>query len=356
MSKYKILENKSMKAVESDGYNYLFRKSDGFFARWGRTKEEEVLYSPIGPEIMDIEITTKCKGISAHGPCKFCYKSNTANGTNMSFDTFKTILDKITEQGKILTQIAYGVDAQAESNPDLWRMMEYTRSKDIIPNITVAEITTETADKLASLCGAVAVSYYDLSTMTTSISKLKDSCDKLNRKMQINVHALIAEETFDKTMDLLKLRLAGTDSAVNEVNAFVLLSLKQKGRGKSLTRLSQDKFNEIVKFASENNLPIGFDSCSAFKFLTAVKDHKDYDIFKKIAEPCESTCFSMYVNAEGKFFPCSFAEDEDGWEGIDMTKINNFIDDVWYNDKVKEYRNKIISCRSKCQNCFHFKL
>lgn len=353
MNKCAILENKDAKIVKSKGYNYMFRKSDGFFMRWGKTKEDDALLSPFGPEIMDIEITTKCRGISALGPCKFCYKSNTANGINMSFDTFKTILDKLP---KVLCQIAFGSDAQAESNPDLWQMMTYARSKDIIPNITVAEITTETADKLASLCGAVAVSYYDLATMTSSVSKLKYSCDKLNRKMQINVHALIAEETFDKTMDLLKLRVAGTDSAVNEVNAFVLLSLKKKGRGKSLNRLSQSKFKEIVDYAMENNIPVGFDSCGAFKFLSAVKDHKDYAKFEQLAEPCESTCFSMYINAEGKFFPCSFTEEEDGWEGIDMTKINSFIDDVWYNDKVKEYRDKIISCRNNCQNCFHFKV
>ncbi len=353
MNKCAILENKDAKIVKSKGYNYMFRKSDGFFMRWGKTKEDDALLSPFGPEIMDIEITTKCRGISAHGPCKFCYKSNTANGINMSFDTFKNILDKLP---RTLTQLAIGADAQAESNPDLWNMMVYARSKDIIPNITVAEISDETADKLATLCGAVAVSYYDLSTMTASIRKLKYACDKLNRKMQINVHALISEETFDKTMDLLKLRAAGTDSAVNEVNAFVLLSLKKKGRGKSLNSLPQSKFNELVDYAMANNIPVGFDSCSAFKFLAAVSKREDYNKFEKLAEPCESTCFSMYVNAEGKFFPCSFTEDEDGWEGIDLTKINDFLEDVWYNDKVKDYRNKIISCRNCNQSCFHFKI
>ncbi len=353
MNKHMILENKDSKIVKSKDYNYIFRKSDGLFMRWGKTKEDNPSFSPIGPEIMDIEITTKCRGISAHGPCKFCYKSNTANGINMSFDTFKDILDKLP---RTLTQIAYGADAHAESNPDLWRMMVYARSKDIIPNITVAEISTETSHKLAALCGAVAVSYYDLATMTASIRKLKYACDQAKRKMQINVHALIAEETFDKTMDLLKLRAAGTDSAVNEVNAFVMLSLKKKGRGKSLNRLSQSKFKELVDFAMANNIPVGFDSCSAFKFLAAVSEREDYDKFEQLAEPCESTCFSMYVNAEGKFFPCSFTEEEDGWEGIDMTKIEDFLKDVWYNDKVKEYRDKIISCRNCNQNCFHFKV
>lgn len=98
MNKCVILENKEGKIVKSKDYNYMFRKSDGFFARWGRKKEDDPSFSPFGPEIMDIEITTKCRGISALGPCKFCYKSNTANGINMSFDTFKVILDKITEQ------------------------------------------------------------------------------------------------------------------------------------------------------------------------------------------------------------------------------------------------------------------
>ena len=218
-----IVETKDTKIFRSSDYNYNFNKKTGFFARWGKTKEDDPLYGP-SPEIADIEITTKCMGVGGK-LCPFCYKSNTPNGKNMSFDTFKKMIDKFptypqklimiivdsqygfgyspeaiikTKEGPkkvkdikkgdildiykkelahnpqivtairtkkkdvpFLTQVAFGADSRAESNPDLWKMMDYCREKGIIPNITVAEITDETADKLVSKCGAVAVSRYD---------------------------------------------------------------------------------------------------------------------------------------------------------------------------------------------------
>ena len=42
----------------------------------------------------------------------------------------------------------------------------------------------------------------------------------------------------------------------------VLLSLKPKGRAiNRFHKLPQEKFNELVNFALENNIGIGFDSC-----------------------------------------------------------------------------------------------
>ncbi len=179
-------ENKNFKICKSDEYNYIFNKNNGFFARWGKTKKDDPQFSPFGPEILDIEITTICNGIpnkeNKISPCKFCYKSNTKNGKNMSFEILKKVLDKFDK--KILTQIAFGVDASATSNPDLWSMMKYCRSQGIIPNITVADISDETADKLVSVCGAVAVSRYENKDICyNSIKKMTDAV--LRKKIYI---------------------------------------------------------------------------------------------------------------------------------------------------------------------------
>lgn len=361
-----IMENYEFKMLRSKDYNYTFNKQNGQFVRHGRRIQDDPNYSVFGAEIIDIEVTTICKGISTQGVCDFCYKGNTACGKNMSLETFKKVFDNLP---KTICQAAFGVDSHAESNPELWDMMQYCLLKGIIPNITVAEVSTAVAKKIIDNVGAVAVSYYDLDVMMTTINRLvtadiKDLKARLGggfnqqsynkHKKQINVHAMICEETFDKTMQLLQLRASGLNRTVNAVNAFVLLSLKQKGRGKNLTPLSQEKFKELVDYAVSKNIPIGFDSCSAFKFLKAVEGHPNYKMFEQNAEPCESTCFSMYVNVDGKFFPCSFTEGEDDWDGIDMTKIDNFIKEVWNNSKVVEYRNKILKCRKQCKNCFHF--
>lgn len=226
------------KFLISKDYNYFFNKKTGFFARWGKTKDDDPDYSPFGPEIADIEVTTKCDGINGK-VCSFCYKANTPNGINMSFETFKGIFDKLPNT---LTQIAFGADSHAASNPDLWKMMEYCRDNGVIPNITVADITDETADKLAKYCGAVAVSAYfeqDIDACYNSVKKLTD------RGMnQINIHCFISEETYKDAMVLLN--DVKSDIRLSKLNAIVFLSLKKKGRGVKYNTLSNDKFKTII--------------------------------------------------------------------------------------------------------------
>jgi len=102
---YKIKENKKTKIFVSPEYNYVFNKLNGNMMSWGKTPDEDPDVCPYGPVIADIEISTICHGINGT-PCSFCYKSNTAKGENMSFETFKKIFDILP---KTLNQIAFGV-------------------------------------------------------------------------------------------------------------------------------------------------------------------------------------------------------------------------------------------------------
>lgn len=71
MPKIKLTETKTSKHLRSESYNFDFDKKSGFFARWGRTKEDDPQAGL--PEIADIEITTKCSGIRGK-LCPMCYK------------------------------------------------------------------------------------------------------------------------------------------------------------------------------------------------------------------------------------------------------------------------------------------
>ena len=102
----KVFDSPEKKCVRSEDYNFNFDKKSGAFARWGVTLEDDPEYSKFGNEILDIEVSTIC-----HQGCSFCYKANVAKGENMSFDVFKTILDKMPPT---LTQIAVGVGDLAQ--------------------------------------------------------------------------------------------------------------------------------------------------------------------------------------------------------------------------------------------------
>jgi hypothetical protein len=258
----------------------------------------------------------------------------------MTLDQFKTIIDKMP---KIITQVASGAEAQAESNPDLFAMADYARSKGIVPNITVADISEEVADRLAKVMGAVAVSRYeDKNVCYDSIQKL------VKRGMkQVNMHIMVSVETYDWVKETIN--DYHDDERLKGLNAIVFLSLKQKGRGETFKGISQEQFTDLVNLALSKKVPFGFDSCSANKFLKSVQGHKNFKSMEMMAEPCESSLFSAYINAASEFFPCSFTENTEGWEkGIDVLSCNDFVKDVWYHPRVEEFRKKLLDCKRNC--------
>lgn len=340
-----ILENNLFKNVKSLDYNYHFNKKTGVFIRWGKDKNDDPIYSP-SPEILDLEITDICEGINGK-VCQFCYKSNLpTNKKNMSFETFKIIFDKITKN-KLLTQIAFGVDSHCTSNPDVWKMMEYSRENGVIPNVTVAQIDENTADKLSSLCGAVAVSVYEDKNIAY------DSIEKLTKRgmKQINIHRLLSNETIEQTYEIIN--DIKNDHRLKNLNAIVFLSLKQKGRGIHFNKINDEQFSKLIKMVLDKGISFGFDSCTAAKFSRVSKylDENYYNNVKNYIEPCESSLFSSYINVDGEFFPCSFVENTKGWEkGLDVVNCNDFIKDIWNNEKTIRFRNCLINCVD-CNGC-----
>ena len=355
----KISFEGTMKNFRSEEYNYNFDVRTGYFERWGKTEEQDPQRCNFGPEIADIEITTICKGPGGK-LCPFCYKGNTNVGHNMIFEEFKTIFHKIP---KTLTQIAFGADAGGFTNPDLFKMMEYCRNNNynkVVPNITVADISDEVADKLADLAGAVAVSFYKHAGKDYCYDTIKKLTDRGMK--QVNIHFMLSQETFDDVNELAE--DIKTDERLKGLNAVVFLSLKQKNRGENYKACSQEQFTSVVNKCLDEEIPFGFDSCSAIKFSQAVKDHKDFEFFMEMVDPCESTKFSLYISELGKVYPCSFMEGtkdfwnkEDGYDMLDNEFIkdsNDFLHKVWNGDRFIEFGCESSKCNSCGQGCQYY--
>ena len=78
---YRIENKGDFKYLMSENLNYMFNRKSGFSAVWGATKEEDPDYSPFGPFIADIEVTTICKGPGGK-LCPFCSPIGTIINTN----------------------------------------------------------------------------------------------------------------------------------------------------------------------------------------------------------------------------------------------------------------------------------
>lgn len=321
-----------LKVIQSTEYNFIFNPVNGFFARWGKTKDDDPSYSPFGPEILDIEVSTICGGINSK-PCTHCYKSNTSKGKNMSLDTFKTILSKMP---KTLTQIAFGI-GDIDSNPDLFAMFEHSRLNGVVPNVTINgwNLTDEYADKLASLCGAVAVSRYNPNdTCYNAVKKLIDRGMK-----QVNIHMMVSRETLDSCHKALE--DCKNDPRLSGMNAIVFLLMKPKGKRNKMNCVNLDEYKKLVDAVLASGVRIGFDSCSAPYFLKSVEGSTDFEKYDLTCESCESSIFSGYINVDGRYFHCSFTEGEEGWEGIDVVNCNDFVKGVWNADETLRFRKSL---------------
>jgi len=168
---------------------------------------------------------------------------------------------------------------------------------------------------------------------------------------QCNIHYVIYEENYEETLSVFDDIVS--DPRLSNLNALVLLSLKQKGRAENnndFHPLSQEKFANLVKVAFEKGVRLGFDSCSCPKFEKSIIGMENEKELLQLAEGCESfgIC-SSYVNVDGVYYPCSFAEGEGDWkEGFDVVDCDDFIKDVWFSDKLNSYRDKSLKCNRNC--------
>lgn len=341
-SGFEIKENKSAKAFSSEQYNYVYDKTSGFFIRWGKEHDDDPDYSPYGPEILDLEISS---GGDCLGNCPFCYKCNGGDQPthNMTLDEFNVILQKMPPT---LTQIAFGI-MNIGTNPDFFPMMRAAREAGIVPNYTChgLDVTDEAVKETAEFCGAVAVSVVDKERTYDAV----EAFSKAGMK-QVNIHFMLAEETIALAMNTVD--DIASDPRLSGLNAIVFLQYKPKGRSPEAYTpiVSVDSYRNLMAHCGTRDIRYGFDSCSAPLFFKAIANNPNNELMLMMAEPCESGLFSSYINCHGEFFPCSFSEGEAEWsKGINVLEVDDFCRDVWFSNEVCHWRENLISSSKRCE-------
>lgn len=357
-----ICETKSIKTCKNSSYNYFFRKDTGFFQRWGTTLKDDPSHSIFGPEIADIEISTAEKdhfitpngwletpgGCPGFGCKNVCYKSN-AVGTksiHMPLDTLKLLLSKIT-QIPTLCQIAYGI-LSIHSHPQMWDIFRHTRSIGLIPNFTFNggdSLTDEDAQNIRSLCGAVSVSVNKVNKQQAF-----DNIEKLTKlgMSQVNIHYVLSDKSYNGAFQLVNEIIS--DRRLSKLNALVFLMFKETGCG--IGHYSPirdvDQFKQLVEHCRNKKINFGMDSCSAPIFEKAIEGDSLEENMKQTSERCESTCFSCYINAFARAFPCSFTEQTKKYNGVDVLGCKNFLKDVWFSDEFVGFRRRLLKNHREC--------
>jgi len=391
----KIKDTKDYKALKSDGYNFFFNKADGYFVRWGKSsdyskKSKEIQnlefkmkflpvwskiwnekfnlreffadldtdadYHKMIPDIVDFEVSTKCDF-----GCDFCYKSNKDDGEYMTTENFIKVVDKLPVS---ICQCALGIGNVDQ--PNLFELMDVLIARGIKPNITIngSKLTKEILDNLSSRCGAIAISHYSDKLTFDAVYELAT----VRGMKQINIHSLLSENTYEKCLNLVE--KIEKDERLKDLNAVVFLSMKKRGNAlkNNYTSLSKEKFDFLSNLLLEKKLRFGWDSCSCQHFIRSIEHREDKDKIIECCDPCEASIASSYISSgsvkngkDPQYFPCSFCEGieyapGDWRDGISIFQSENFLKDIWFAKKTREFANNNIECRKKCISCPVFEI
>ena len=173
----------------------------------------------------------------------------------------------------------------------------------------------------------------------------------MNSYSAVNIHQLLALETYDSCFKLLE--DVKNDDRLSGLNAIVFLMLKPKGNRNKFHAIDGiNQFSKLIDAAQSIGVKIGMDSCTAPLMLQYAKIFNQESIIPSI-EPCESFgLFSSYINVFGDFFPCSFSEGEGEWEkGISVLHCEDFIKDIWFSEKLNKWRRKSLDSTKSCTQC-----
>jgi organic radical activating enzyme len=178
---------------EGYGGSLVRKELDGTWTTFNMGSGNKVRYAPdflanvrnkkaSTPELVDIKITDYCSI-----GCSFCYQNSTVKGKHGSLSKYKELIDKLTELKVFEVAIGGGEPTQY---PDFIEMLQYARSKKIVPNFTTKNPTWVASHQkdLEKIVGSFAVS-------CTTLEDLKKSRALLEDYRQASVYQFVAGVT-----------------------------------------------------------------------------------------------------------------------------------------------------------------
>jgi MoaA/NifB/PqqE/SkfB family radical SAM enzyme len=275
------------------------------------------------PSLMDIGIMGNCLN-----SCSFCYQGEN-KGANMKLEDYKKLID---EASPFVMQVALGGKGDPNLHENFKEIIEYTRSRNIIPNFTTSGCNlTDDQVEISRSCGAVAVSDYNQEFSYGAIRKLGSA------KIKTNIHFMLSASRFQRALEILEGRDVWQGEVnLEKLNAVIFLLFKPQGRGKNLTNEvpTTEQIKEFASLVCQSKAPfkIGMDSCLVNKIKKLSMFPKEQEQF---VDTCEGARASVYVSPDMKLIPCSFGNHDEMGISIKEKSIKG----VWTEGKsFKEFR------------------
>lgn len=280
------------KYYKNDDYELLFNTKSGLEILRGNKKEDPFVLKMAS--LLDVGVMGTCKH-----KCEFCYQGHT-DRPNMALTDFMSIVDEVSYH---VNQIALGGHGDPNHHENFREIIEYCRSKNVIPNYTTSGIgLTDEQIEISKMCGAVAVSDYEKPYTYEAIQKFIDA------GIKTNIHQIFSTKTYTKCLGIVEGEEPHYwDFDISRLNAVIFLLFKPQGAGIKLRHLIPNEnilenFAKVI-FAPKSSFKIGMDSC-LINYMT--RYGKPSTAQRISIDTCEASRMSAYITPDMKFMPCSF--------------------------------------------------
>jgi len=337
----------SLQIYDHGDYIAKFDPETGYFERHetvlvgadGNEQHVRPEWSPNGPELADIHITKYCPL-----NCAYCYRESAADKKqHMSVSDFSNAIDTLTPW---VCQVAIG-GGSPQHHPEFPELLRIARDKGVVPSWTTngVDLTPEIIEASRKYCGAVAVSMHPGINPLPAILKL------MTGGVATAIHVVLTHDLIDSWTTQLRLAKVGKGMLGGKLPLYSCIFLMHKpiGRGnweQHPTFVQKMNFVSALR-AYEGKIALGVDSCAAPSLIASTPiENLPVDNLG----PCDSGCFSVFIDEELKVSPCSFNKTD-----IFSLEDTTF-SDIWLN-KFDDYRNKVINacpdCTSReiCRGC-----
>ncbi len=278
-------------------------------------------------------VTTKCNMY-----CKGCYNTVRSDIVkDIDIDKAKRIIDNLAKLSVLSVSFGGG---EPTLYPYIIELAEYTRSKNILPNMTTNGLTmTDDFAKKCKVFGNVHFSIHKPGDIEVAFNAAR--IYKRNTGKNAGLNLLITTETFPLIQQIVK---AAEKSPFKRI---LILRYKQTNKNADVKDLNADNLmisalSKIKELSKRSRLMFLFD-CSALQEIAAARLISPHLLEKADANGCMGGNAYIAIDVNGMYKPCSFwAEPFGDAEELDYREWMN-------NRKLNEFRNYVYS--SKCEAC-----
>jgi len=328
----------------------IFREHPGFLAYIDEAyadfynipyNEKAVLCAGVFSSPLDahLALTTACNLY-----CRGCYNTNKQKPIKyLSWDLAKKIIDKLSELN--VFSVSFG-GGEPTLHPDLIKIAEYAREKQVLPNITTNGLTmTEEFAEKCAVFGNVHFSLHHPQDWDHVLPAISNYRKATKRKPGLNL--LLTSKTLPILEDII--------SQARKSGCLKILFLRYKTTANNPNDNDLNIDNQLVKLIeklrlldfSAKQMMFLFD-CSIFETLASnslldVKTCQKYDY-----NGCQGGNAYIAIDVDGNYKPCSFG-------GETFGSILDLDYQSWIqNSKLSQFRNQ--TKNSLCAECEFSKL